>query len=224
MQRDLTFSEGEYYHIYNRGVEKRIIFPEKADQLRFLVLLYFLNTNTPINIRESLKTLGPSSVISDLFREDREESLVDIGAYCLMPNHFHLLIKEKSENGISVFMKKILTAYSMYFNKKHERKGPLFESRFMAQHANSDEYLKYLYSYIHLNPIKLIQSDWKEKGIRNISKAKTYLNNYEYSSYLDYLGVDRASGVIINRQAFPEYFSEGGDFEGDILDWLSLQP
>ncbi len=224
MLRNLIFSVGENYHIYNRGVEKKKIFPQKSDYTRFLVLLYILNTKERINIRESLKALGPSSDIRDLFKEKRYNVLVDIGAYCLMPNHFHLLLHERTENGTSHFLKKVLTAYSMYFNKKYERKGPLFESRFMAQHANTDEYLKYLFSYIHLNPIKLIQSDWKEKGIKDINITKNYLKNFEYSSYLDFMENDRAQGAILNLKNFPEYFNDKVEFETDLIDWLEFNP
>ena len=87
---------------------------------------------------------------------DRGETLVDIGIYCLVPNHFHLLIKEKTENGISEFVKKVATGYSMYFNKKYERTGSLFEGPFKAKRIDTDEYLKYIFSYIHLNRKQII--------------------------------------------------------------------
>ena len=222
MLRNLIFSEGEYYHIYNRGVEKKIIFPQKSDYCRFIALLYILNTSSRVNFRESLNALGPSSGNKGLFSIERDDVLVDIGAYCLMPNHFHLLIKEKIENGTSFFMKKLLTGYSMYFNKKYNRKGPLFESRFMAQHADSDEYLKYLYSYIHLNPIKLTQPDWKESGIKDIRKAQKYLDSYKYSSYIDYTNFDRREKKVINPEVFPEYFLNSKDFKNEIIEWLSF--
>ncbi|OGJ11058.1 hypothetical protein A2467_03325, partial [Candidatus Nomurabacteria bacterium RIFOXYC2_FULL_36_8] len=141
---------GEYYHIYNRGVEKREIFLDKEDYFHFLKLLYICNSNKSITLRN----------ISDNF--DRGETIVDIGAYCIMPNHFHVLCYEKIENGISTFMKKLSTAYAMYFNKKYIRTGILFQGRFKSEHANTDGYLKYLYAYIHLNPAKLKNPKWKE--------------------------------------------------------------
>jgi len=138
---------------------------------------------------------------------DKKDSLVDIGAYCLMPNHFHILLKEKTENGISKFMKKLSTGYSMYFNKRYERTGRLFEGTFKSVHADSDEYLKYLFAYIHLNPIKLINPVWKEEGIRNSVEAKLFLSGYSFSSYLDYTMKARNNGKrpeskILNRKRF----------------------
>jgi putative transposase len=157
---------------------------------------------------------------TDFFDYKVEETLVDIGVYCLMPNHFHLLIKEKTENGISLFMKKLLTAYSMYFNKCNKRSGRLFEGPFLATHANTDNYLKYLFSYIHLNPVKLIDPLWKEVGIKDLIKANKYISKYIYSSYLDYTGIERREHKIINRTAFPEYFLDSQDFDKFINEWL----
>ncbi|MFA5934722.1 MAG: transposase [Candidatus Paceibacterota bacterium] len=217
MQRKIIFSEGEYYHIYNRGTEKRVIFNDKVDYERFIFLLFYANSTKSFSTRDLKKTRGPSS-------GNRGDSLVDIGAYCLMPNHFHFLLKEKINGGISKFMSKITTGYSMYFNKRYERKGSLFQGLFQAQHADSDNYLKYLFSYIHLNPIKLIQSDWKEKGVDDIYIAKKYLNDYKYSSFVDYMGIKREENNILNMKVFPEYFESREDFENNIFDWLEFNP
>src|SRR3989338_5483185 len=100
-----------------------------------------------------------------------------------MPNHFHLLLKEIEMGGISQFMGKLSTAYSMYFNKKYERTGSLFEGRFKSSRIANDNYLHYLFAYIHLNPIKLIEPMWKEKGINDFARAKEFLGRYNYSSY-----------------------------------------
>ena len=150
-----------------------------------------------------------------------EENLVDIGSYCLMPNHFHILVHERAEGGISKFMQKLSTAYSMYFNTKYERTGVLFEGRFKAQHANTDNYLKYLFAYIHLNPVKLIDSQWKENGIIDRAKAQRYLKTYRFSSYLDYLGKKRPENMILNKDVFPEYFENFSEFRDFIDEWLT---
>ncbi len=216
MQRKIKFSEGEYYHIYNRGIEKRTIFLDEADYKRFVFVLFCANDIIRFNSRDIKRqfALGlPSG--------KRENSIIEIGAFCLMPNHFHLLIKETTEGGISKFMSKIMTAYSMYFNKKYERSGALFQGTFKAEHADSDEYLKYLFSYIHLNPIKLIQPDWKEKGIENKDEVINFLKDYKNSSYLDYMGVSREENKIINKEVFTEYFPSTNDFEREIFDWLN---
>ena len=160
--------------------------------------------------------------MSEIFNEDRTDTLVDIGAWCLMPNHFHLLIREKTESGISTFMKKLLTSYSMYFNKKYHRTGSLFEGPFKAKHLDYDQYLKYQFTYIHLNPIGIVDSGWKEKRIEDKKKAKTFLDNYKYSSYSDYGGGKRLERNILNKEAFPEYFETVLDFKNMVSEWLNF--
>lgn len=220
MRRKFSFSIGEYYHIYNRGTDKRPIFLSSNDYNRFILLLHLCNNTAQIDISNLIR--GGLS-FTELMNIEVNHRLVDIGAYCLMPNHFHILVREKQENGISLFMKKLLTAYSMYFNIKHRRSGGLFEGPFRATHANKDEYLKYLFSYIHLNPVKIIDPKWKENGIANRVEAKKYLEKYFYSSYLDYLGTKRKEEKILNKSAFPEYFSDVKDFEQFIDEWLNFK-
>ncbi|HRZ30652.1 MAG TPA: transposase, partial [Candidatus Paceibacterota bacterium] len=209
MNRKFNFSVGEFYHVYNRGVEKRIIFTCDEDYYRFIGLLYLANSEESFSFRDIAK--GESSGQS-LFDYKRGESLVDIGSYCLMPNHFHLLLKEKKEGGISLFVSKVCTGYSMYFNKKYEHVGTLFQGPFGATYLDSDNYLKYIYSYIHLNPVKLINSDWRETGISNLPKTKDFLANYKYSSYLDYLGISRSEGKILNKKVLNGLWNLGQQF------------
>jgi putative transposase len=218
MARSTTFATGEYYHLYNRGADKRKIFLDKADHERFISLLYLCNSGVPIH-RSDHKSLSLEKILSI----EREATLIDIGAYCLMPNHFHILAQEKSEGGISIFMQKLGIAYSMYFNKRHERRGTLFEGTFRAEHASRDEYLKYLFAYIHLNPIGIIEKGWKEHRIEDRKKAEAFLESYRYSSYLDYHDTEsRAEKSIINTVAFPEYFEKKTDFDDYIQDWVSF--
>ena len=127
------------------------------------------------------------------------------------------------EGGISMFMEKLATGYSSYFNKYHERKGVLFQNRFQAEEVIRDEHLKYLYAYIHLNPIKLIEPTWKETGIKNSRRAKDYLSHYEYSSYLDHSGTEREQGLILSRGEFPEYFDTPHAFADFVHDWLEYK-
>ena len=214
MERRIAFSEGEYYHIYNRGVDKRDIFMEGKDYLRFQKMLYVANSIKPV-VYKTIQGVPLDKI-------EREELVVAIGAYCLMTNHFHILVKEISEGGITRFMEKLGTGYSMYFNKKYDRTGFLFQGNFKAEHVDNDEYLKYLYSYIHLNPVKLIDSTWKEVGIRDAEKTRAYLENYHSSSYPDYLGVDREEKLILSKNEFPEYFDKPKDFKEYINDWLEF--
>jgi putative transposase len=112
----------------------------------------------------------------------------------------------------------------MYFNTKYKRTGGLYEGPFRATHVDNDEYLKYLFSYIHLNPVKLIDPEWKENGIADRDSAKEYLLKYQYSSYSEYLGILRKEWKILNRVAFPEYFADQRDFGDFIDDWLTFKP
>jgi putative transposase len=140
-----------------------------------------------------------------------------------MPNHFHILIREKVENGLSIFMGKLSTAYAMYFNTKYERKGILFEGRFSAKHIDTDEYLNWVFSYIHLNPVKLIDSNWKEDGVSDPTKAESFMQNYRYSSYYDYFLGDRVEKIILDKDAFPEHFSQLNDFKELIEELGKVQ-
>lgn len=230
MNRNITFSFGEYYHIYSRGVDKRKIFLNKRDYDRFVKLLYLANSDESFVFSEVFGKKGQKGL--DEVKKGKE--IVSIGAWCLMPNHFHILIKENHEvgpcassknerSGISLFMQKLLTGYSMYFNTKCHRKGTLFEGKFRARHLDYDQDLKYQFTYTHLNPIGIIDSGWKEKYIEDKKKAKDFLDSYEYSSYLDYSGVDRPEGKILNRSAFPEYFETVVDFQEMVDEWINFE-
>lgn len=212
--RKVKLVSGENYHIYNRGNSKQKIFLDKEDYLRFIGLLYACNQKDNLKI----DNLNKGQTLYDI---DRGEPLVDIGAYCLMPNHFHLLITQSEDDGISNFIQKLGTSYSMYFNKKYKRTGSLFEGKFKSQHLNQDSYLKYIFSYIHLNPIKLLQKDWKQEGIKNKKEAIDYLNTYFYSSYLDYIGTSRIQNKILDIKSFPEYFPDTKSFLREIFEWLN---
>ena len=209
--RKENFAVGEYYHLYNRGVEKINIFIDESDYKKFTYLMYVCNTERSIVLRD----------ISENF--ERGDSIVDIGAYCLMKNHFHLLIREKIDGGITLFMRKLMTAYSMYFNKKYNRTGKLFQGVFRSVRVDSDNYLKYIYSYIHLNPAKFIDKNWKENMAKNIKKIFSFVYNYKYSSLQVYLGIAKGYGAkILNEQAFPDYFRDSLEHKKELLEWLSF--
>lgn len=214
--RRIEIAPNEFYHIYNRGTEKRDIFLMPNDYDRFLALMYLCNSLQPVDLKLQGSTLYEVCNIA------RGATLIDICAYCLMPNHFHLIIREKTDGGASRFMQKISTAYTMYFNKLNERSGALFQGRFKARHADTDDYLSYLIAYVHLNPVKLIEPLWKETGIKDQVVAEQYLKHYRYSSYLDYLGVRRIENALLTTSALPQYFEAPKDFESNILYWLQM--
>lgn len=214
--RKTAFVPGEYYHIYNRGNSKQKIFLSKKDFERFMVLLYGTNSSDRFNFFDFKKGNG-------IFSKEINNKLVSIGAWCLMPNHFHILITPLSENGLSKFMQKLSTAYCMYFNESHKRTGGLFEGKFKSQHIKNDKQLKYLFSYIHLNPVKLIDGKWKENGIKNLKTTFEYLNLYPYSSFLDYDENNRLEKTILKPSDFPNYFPSKNSFKKEILEWLTYK-
>lgn len=224
MERKIEFAPGEYYHVYVRGANRQPIFNDDKDKDRLLAALYTCNTSDTIHISDYWKS-GLARIL-DLPKKDK---LVDIGAWCFMPNHFHLLIREPENSkagvvGISTFMQKFLTGYSMYFNKKNNRTGALFEKPFKAKHVGDDEYLRYLFAYIHLNPVKIIDPEsWSGKKIKNPAKAKQFLDDYRYSSYGYYAGEKSEQDKIIQPEVFPDYFSNSeNDFNSFIEDWLNF--
>ena len=216
--RKFPFVPGEYYHLYNRGNSKQDIFLDNPDYVRFQRLLYLSNTVQNFKI-DAIRDQG-----IDFYSFERGEHLVAIGAYCLMPNHFHILLTPLVERGVSTFMRKLSTGYSMYFNNKYERTGGLFEGRFKATHAIGDVYLKYLYSYIHLNPLKLIDPQWRENMHKNKKEGKqySYVRNYVYSSCVDYLDFfSRQESGILEPNLFPKYFQSDADAQSHLTDWFS---
>lgn len=235
-QRKHQFVEGEFYHIYNRGNSKQNIFLDIQDKDRFSKLLYLCNSLKNMNFRDDIVERG-----IDAWDFDRGEPIVSIGAWVLMSNHFHLYItippaapmssvgengvggnglENTRENAVSLFMRKVLTSYVKYFNKKYEHTGGLFESNFKSTSVDTDEYAKHLFSYINLNPVKIIDPEWKEKGIKDTQKAKDFLKNYQWGSYQDHIDVDRAQRKILAAKDFPEYFANVKIFEREIFDWL----
>ncbi len=172
-----SFGPGEWYHCFSRGIDKRIVFKEPKDYERFLQLLYICNSYEKLH-RSDLK--NPS--IEEVFSIPRPSTLVSIGAYCLMPNHFHLLLKEKKPGSISNFMRKLGTAYTMYFNIKYDRSGGLFTRPFRSRHVEDDRYIQRVIQYIHSNPAELSEPKWKVGVVKNIKLLELNLRKYSYSS------------------------------------------
>ncbi len=141
-RRKISFTNGHYYHIYNRGTEKRKIFLDKSDYDRFITGMIEFNTEKPIG-----------SLFQNSFRElsTRGTKLVEIVAYCLNPNHYHFILRQNTENGVSNFMLRLTGGYARYFNEKYQRNGSLFQGPFQAVQIADDHYLKHLSVYVNLN-------------------------------------------------------------------------
>ena len=186
------------YHILNRGVEKRNVFLTHADYVRFVHNLHDFNSvaRTPLPYHERRRYAERLDLI-------RSEPLVDLCCWCLMPNHYHLFVRERVGGGASMFAKKISSGYTQSFNIKHNRSGVLFQGRSKIIPVKKDAHLIHLPYYVFANPIKLIEPRWKEKHIRNSKAALKFLENYPYSSYRDVLSSRQSKRVSARDEALP---------------------
>lgn len=198
------FVNGEFYHIINRGVEKRKIFIDNEDKLRFINSLLVFNDiqPTPWGLRGFWNQRGPTS----LAKEYRPKNpFCEIHAFVLMRNHFHLLIRQLKDKGISEFMRK-LGGYVYFFNKKYKRVGPLFQGKFKAVHIKDERQLSCTFSYIHTNPIEFIEKNWKEFKVRDHQSACNFLKEYQWSSYRDYVEKENFP-TLITKDFFLDFFN-----------------
>lgn len=179
------YSENGYYHIYNRGLDKRIIFQDSLDYR--MLLSYLKNYLLPPPILQVRPVRR-----SDIYLE------IDLLVYCLMPNHFHLLIKQKSNKAIIKFMRCLTNAYTRYFNNRNKRIGPLFQGCYKAILIESESYLLQLSKYIHRNPLELYTMQYRSHLLDRLSE-------YPYSSYDDYLGIRKT--LWVKPQEILSYFA-----------------
>lgn len=216
------FINNETYHIYNRGVEKRNIFLNNKDYFRFIHDLFEFNDENPA-LNTGYYFNHQTMEVELRYIEQKERNprklLVEISAFCLMPNHYHLLLRQKKDKGIVRFMQKLGTGYTNYFNRKHERVGGLFQGRFKAIHVNKQEYFDYLLYYIHFNPLGLIEPEWQEGEIENYQKAIKLLSSYRWSSHLDYIGKKNFPSVT-QRELLLNILGGEKNYEQNIKKWL----
>jgi len=214
----IKIETGCYYHVYNRGVDKRITFENDSDSVRFIHSLYFCNDTEIQNL--SMKRNVESSTLNIGERHKRSgNKLINILCFSLMPNHYHLLVKQVAENGISLFMHRLGTAYTNYFNKKYERNGSLFQGRYKIKQITNEEYLAYLSKYIHLNPVEILQPNWQEKGINDRTQADIFLNSYKWSSYQDYVGIKNFPSVI-DKDILSDFYPNPNSYKEFISSFL----
>ena len=183
------------YHIFNRGVNKGDIFFNDGDYYRFyLAAVHYTIKTTKFSYERSPTVINDTGSLN--------QPRVEILAYCLMPNHFHFLIKQSVDNGITSYMRQLTNSYSHYANIKYKRVGPLFGSRFKNVLIETEEQLIHVSRYIHLNPL--------------ILGLVPNLNNYRWSSYLDFLNEDE--NRFLNRESILEHFKNPQDYQKFVLD------
>ena len=195
--RRIPFAPDEWYHLYGRGIDGRDIFIDERDFRRFQALLYLANNVEPVNF-ELLK----NKPYEDIFTLPRRQNIVAVGAYCLMKNHPHLILQEVKEGGTTNFMRKLGTAYTMYFDKKYDRIGNLMVKPLRSKHIGDDRYLCRVVQYVHLNPAELFEPGWKEGKVIDTAALERRLCDYTFSSSPDYFGKERPERAILDKEVY----------------------
>lgn len=193
--KQAIFANNEFYHVFNRGVEKRITFTTKRDFNRFIETMDYYRIKDP-PIRFSFKN---RPIIVQ--KNTASSPLVEIICFCLMPNHFHMLVRQIENNGITIFLSKLSNSYTKYFNTKYKRLGPLFQGSFKAVRIEDDEQLLHVSRYIHLNPL--------------IDYLTIDLRTYSYSSYPEFLGLKKG---FCKKEVILDNFKTPSDYEKFVLE------
>ena len=214
--RRVAFSNGEYYHIFNRGVDKRITFLDTRDYERFLYLVFACNDVQPL-LNSQFYYRGLTSI--ETYPRKREP-IVDIISFCVMPNHFHFLLHERTENGISRFMQKLGTGYTMYFNTRYKRSGALFQGTFKSRHIDPEAYLLHIATYIHLNPVGISPESFR---VQNGKDTYEHVQRYPWSSYTAFIG-ESPFDVLLNKKLITELYPEPKEYKRWIKEWVMRGP
>lgn len=209
-----SYASGCIYHIYNRGVEKRLIFLDESDCKIFI--FYLKLYLSPI---EELKNTRAIGLRLDKILKNNLSGEVELLAYTLMPNHFHFLAKQNSPDGITKLMKRITIAYAMYFNKKYTRVGPLFQGIYKAALISTDEYLIHTSRYIHRNPFNV----HSKINFNNYSSYSSYISQESYSwlhpeMVLEYFYTKKNANNLFSYKSFVEDSTQtSNEILGDLL-------
>lgn len=193
--RTVPLVNNELYHVFNRGVARLPIFEDTRDYHRFLDTLYYYQFQGPKPQFSQLKRFKNLNF-------EKNKKIVEIICYCLMPNHYHLLIRQLIENGISEFINKLSNSYTKHFNIRHDRVGPLLQGQFKAVRIESDEQLMHISRYIHLNPV--------------VSFLVRDLKKYTWSSYLSYIGLSKDK--ICSMESISSMFKSPQIYEQFTID------
>jgi len=180
----------DFYHVLNRGVEKRNIVMHDDDRMRFIRSLYMFNDARPVHNASSSK--------GTVRKKRTENLLVHIHAWCLMDNHYHLLlspVNDKIEN-LSLFIKKLNGGYAKFFNEKYDRSGYLWQGKTKKILIKNDAQFLYIPYYIHLNPLDYSHKNWRNGSVKNTTRAIKTLHDYRWSSFNDYSGKNNFPSLL----------------------------
>jgi len=199
--RLIKFDNDEYYHVYNRGNNKQTLFYDTLDYQFFLICLFRYNT---VNKVRSFN--------------NENDRLVSVVSYTLLPNHFHLMLRQEVEDGISEFMYRLQRSFSLYSNRKRGRVGTIYEGPFKAKHVSTEAYFDHLPRYIHLNIVDLLTHEWRNGNISNWKEAMEVMANYPWSSHASYL--TKQQGLpILNMDIINDLFPSKSEYETFIRTW-----
>lgn len=231
--RKVEFANNEVYHTIFRGIDDNLIFKDLNDHYRGIFSIYEFNDARPVTIQErrkaraSFKNITPgkkdgrrASILNEFI--DARKKMVDILAFCFMPNHMHLLLKQTQERGIHNFMVKLGSGYGRYFNQKNKRKGYVFQNRFQSVHIKDNDQLIIAANYIHANPISLIEPGFKEQGIKNHSAEQVLeflKTGYRWSSFSDYVGMENFPSVT-ERNFMLGVMGGEKNVADTMMDWI----
>lgn len=220
MERKETFAPGEYYHIYNRTIFNIPEFEdyENANKLaQCFLLANSTESSTAFNYLRNSDNANFRKAAETALRGDK---FVDIVSYVIMPDHYHLLVKELRERGITDFLRRCNTSIAKYINTKKERKGPLFESNFKSKHVDSNTYLLHLSLYIHLNPFDFIDNkNWRKGNLKNWQLKKKKLLNYPWSSLKSFVYEDFENIILSGTEIISDQFKAKREYEKFLEDW-----
>ena len=220
--RHVEFLPQYFYHVYNRGVDKRTIFQHHSDYLRFYTSLFVFNDEN----YKGILGLDVPAILHEFcgLATSRgglaTKPLVNVVSFCLMPNHFHLLLEQVADNGITRFMHRLATGYVEYFNKCNNRTGRLFEGPFKAVLAKRDAQLEHLPRYIHLNALDLTDLKWREGKVEDWSVAEKFLDEYPWSSHGAYLNKPQVL-PIVEKSIIGEILNTPEKYRTFLHQWSS---
>jgi len=211
MIRNDILAEDEHYHILGRGNQKQVLYKNQSDYIRFMfLLLYFQSPESFTQIGRHVsffKKKQDYKVSEEKKKLILSNRFVELVNFCIMPNHYHLTIYNKTDKGVSKYMQKVLNAYAKYFNTKYKQVGHVFQGPYKAVHIGDDTQLQYLSTYIHKNPKEIKGVDYKK---------------YNWSSYQDYVSENRW-GSLLKHEIITESFDSKDDYKSFVKDSLAKE-
>ncbi len=226
MRKD-NFVEGECYHIYNRTIANYRVFSDERNAKYLLRAFLLANSTKSSEAFKCLRNNQPKATFDVAFGLGKAletlkqgEKIVDLLCFAIMQDHYHLLLKERRENGIIDFVRKCDISISKYINIRNNRRGSLFESRFKSKHIDSNEYLVHSSVYMHLNPLDIISGkEWREHKLQNWEEIRKPIFDYPWSSLKSFFEPSSENSLLSGQEIITEQFKNKEEYEEFLKDW-----